>query len=225
MKKILSDYVALVGREADATLQAIDADVASFQKVIDHAKKMNDDYSAVVASGSAVSEAVLNNRIDALDGLISELRKRQSAAQAFGLYPLGSEENILKILEISGEVYLAYCLNYQMKLLKTPFEGDKLYSYDDSFLDEDSSYLRLIAILFRANQDLARAGKIVAATSGEVVFKDAQGAPYTVASGAAFYVNSLRVYDQNFLIQEQKMRDARDKFGPNSKEFLSANEI
>jgi hypothetical protein len=79
--------------------------------------------------------------------------------------------------------------------------------------------------LFRANQDLARAGKIVAATSGEVVFKDAQGAPYTVASGAAFYVNSLRVYDQNFLIQEQKMRDARDKFGPNSKEFLSANEI
>jgi hypothetical protein len=49
--------------------------------------------------------------------------------------------------------------------------------------------------------------------------------PYTVPSGTAFYVNSLRVYDQNFLIQEQKMRDTRDKFGPTSKEFLNANEI
>lgn len=222
MKKTLGEFVAAVGSEAQKTLQKIDGDVASLTNLALKAQAADDAYQASVSSVGVINPGLARAKVAALDDLVVALRKKQSAAQAFGLYPVGYEEKLLKIVQLPGAVYLAYCLNYQMSLQSKAFEGDALYYFDDSFYDEDSSYLRLVALLLRAQSDLSRAASIVSGMSGPVDLVGVDGAKFTAPSGTKFYLDSLQKYDQYFLLQEQNMRAASDKFGVTSPEYLKA---
>ncbi|MBM3894383.1 hypothetical protein FJ366_02195 [Candidatus Dependentiae bacterium] len=224
MKQILNDYVSLVGNEVSAVLSSLDAQMNSFKAVVAQAKTMSEPYNAAESAGEVLSDQMINAKIDALDKLVSEMRRREARGQEVGIYPVGSEEKLLKIVEVPGVIYLAYCLDYLSNLLNTPFDGDKQYHFDDSFFDDDSSYLRLISILMRANQDLSRAARVVSMTEGPVEFKDAAGKYYMVPSGSSFYTSALKVYDQNVLVQEQNMRDALARFGDSSAQYKQATE-
>jgi len=229
MKKTLADYVTAVGKEADAALATIDAEVAGLNTLIARAKAADDIYDEAAhasANGSvSVSTAVENAMVATADDLITELRKRASNAQDFGLYPLGYDEKLLKTVSLPGAVYLAYSLNFQSRLLSRPFEGDALYTYDDSFYDDDSAYMYLLSVLMRANEDLSRAGAIVSAFTGPVSFKDADGKNYAVPNGSEFYLNSLKKYDQYYLLQEQNLRKVGEASGTSSAEYQKALQL
>lgn len=229
MKKTLSDYVTAVGKEADAALATIDAEVASLNAVIARARAADDTYDAAALEaangGASVPSVVENAMIATSDDLITELRKRANNAQDFGLYPLGYDEKLLKTVTLPGAVYLAYCLNFQSRLLSRPFEGDALYAYDDSFYDDDSAYMYLLSVLMRANEDLSRASAVVSAFAGPVTFKDADGKPYTVPNGADFYLNALKKYDQYYLLQEQNLRKVAAASGIASVEYQKAQQL
>ncbi len=221
MKKTLKDYVAAVNKEVSTTLAGIDAAAASLSALFDVSQAANAAYEKAQQSG-VVSTSMITAKVNAEDDIITELRKRSDAAQDYGLYPLGYDAKYLKTVNLPGAVYLAYCLDFQAKLLSAPFEGDALYSYDDSFYDASASYLNLLAILMRANEDLSRAGAVVSAINGPVTFKDAQGRPYVVPSGSDFYLNSLKKYDQYYLLQEQNLRQAQAAGGTSSAAYKTA---
>lgn len=222
MKQTLGEFVSSVGKEAQATLQGIDASMASLGVSIEKARVAAADYVAAIATNGSASSGVIDQKVITMDDLVELLRSKQKWAQSYGLYPLGFEEKLLKIIELPGAVYLAYCVNYQMSLLSKPFEGDELYYYDDSFYDEDSSYLNLLATIMRAQLDLSRAGAVVSSIQGPVTFKNAKGVAYTVPSGSQFYLEGLQKYDQYFLLQEQNLRQALAMSGATSPEYKKA---
>lgn len=222
MKKTLKDYAVSVGKEADAIGVTIDAEIESLGTFIARAANADSALKAAQASGITPSPTLVDAMVDTADDFISELRKRVNANQEFGVYPLGYDERYLKTVELPGAVYLAYCLNYQARLLSRPFEGDALHVYDDSFYDNDSSYLYFLSVLMRANEDLSRAGAVVSAINGPVEFKDGDGKPYTVPNGAEFYLNGLKKYDQFALLKEQDLRTVERQKGKSSPEYTAA---
>ena len=223
MKKVLSEYVASLSRDASTALASIDLEMDVLKGLAKKAQAADKAYHDAANVSTIVLESLVSAKIDTLDDLISELRKRQLAAQSFGVYPLGYDEQYLKTVELPGAVYLAYSMNFQSRLLSRPFEGDALYYYDDSFYDADSSYMYLLSLLMRANDDLSRAASVVSGINGPVEFKDADGKKYTVPNGAEFYLNNLKKYDQYYLLQEQNFRKLSDVI-PKDQGALTPNE-
>jgi hypothetical protein len=222
MKQTMNEFASAIESDAKKIVANIDGEIAVLSGLAAKAQAADVAYMEGVARMGVATPGLVDAKVAAEDDLVTALRAKASWAQGYGLYPLGYEEKLLKIIELPGAVYLAYCLNYLMSLLSKPFEGDALYYYDDSFYDEDSSYLNLLAVLMRAHSDLSKAAAIVSNIAGPVQFANEKGEKITVPSGSQYYLDNLKKYDQYYLLQEQNVRQALAQHGAASAQYKAA---